>query len=292
MAIRTGVEEMSVEEYLKAPGINQSGLKRLARSPAHYREYVKNPPAPTPDQKLGTVCHYGVFQPHLFGTSHYVKPSMYVSEDDVEKKWNGNSNICKTWLKEHSDRLVLTGEDRGRVEGMCKSVFNHPAAALALAEGQPELSLFCEDPETGLQLKCRTDWLSGNGCVDLKKCQDASKLGFRRTINNYWYDLQAAFTLHVARILSLQKDIFAFIAVEDVPPFAVGVYQIDDVGLETGKSKMQRLLIRYLECVTTGQWPAYSRNIEFISLPTYANTEERLVALDYYEPGLPALTVE
>lgn len=282
---------MSMERYLAAPGISQSALKRLAQSPAHYKAYIEKPEPPTRHQILGTVEHVACFEPERFTQSHYVRPATYTNKKGEKKTWHSSATECKDWLIDHADRLIITPAEYEAVEGMTKSIFQHPAAAKALAEGKAEQSLFCEDAETGFQLRCRCDWLTGNAIVDLKKCQDASPAGFAKSVANYWYDLQAAVNLHIASALGLEKDNFLFIAVEDSPPYAVGVYQLDQASIEIGNSKFRRLMKRYLECVTTEQWPAYSKNVEFLSLPNWAANAEGKALLLADSPPLPALEV-
>lgn len=291
--MKTGVFNLPMEVYLQEHGINQSGLKRLARSPAHYAHYRDNPDPPTDHQKLGTITHLAVFEPHLLNGSHWMRPANYENKKGDVKKWNGNATECKDWLAAHQDRHIITAADYVAIEGMAKAIFNHPGAAKALGAsgGRAEQSLFCEDPDTGLQLKCRTDWLAGNAIVDLKKCQDASPLGFSKCVSNFWYDLQAAFDLKCAGILGLQKEVFIFIAVEDKPPYAVGVYQLDEESVATGRSKFQRLLKRYLECAVEDRWPAYSKDVEFLSVTRWAASAESQAAQLEDTPRPPALEI-
>jgi hypothetical protein len=174
---------------------------------------------------------------------------------------------------------------------MRDNVYRHPAAKLALKAGQAEQSMFCEDPDTGLQLKCRTDFLSGNAVIDLKKCQDASRNGFRRTIENYWYELQAAMNLHICRLLGLDKKYFIHIAVEDKPPYAVAVWQMEVDTIELGQRKLERLLLKYMECESLGSWPAYSPNIEILGVSDWAKKLEITAANLAANPPMPALEV-
>lgn len=288
----TGVFDMPMADYLAAHGISQSGLKTLARSPAHYQEAIANPKPSTPDQQIGIICHYAVFQPKLFPESHWVKPETYRDKNSDWKKWHGGATACKDWVEAHKDRLVISQAEFDTIEAMRKSVLAHPAAAMALRAGEAEKSLFCEDADTGLQLKCRSDFLSGNAIVDLKKCQDASPAGFAKTIAAYGYDIQAAVNLFICNVLGLAKEHFLFIAVEDKPPYAVGVYKLTDASVEIGHSKFRRLLGRYMECVSTDKWPAYSPNVEYLSLPKWAQSAEFSAQLADESPVAPALAVE
>lgn len=278
-------------DYLREHGVSQSQLKHLARSPAHLRQYVDHPEPPTDEQKLGTVAHVALFQPDLLMTCCYVKPTVYEDDKGNEKKWNGNATYCRDWMKNHTDRPILSARHIGEIFAMREAIRKHPGAALCLKEGTAEVSLFCEDADTGLQLKCRSDWLSGNAIVDLKSCTDASRGGFSRLIAKMGYDVQAAFNLDIAKVLGLNKEIFIFIAVEKKPPFAVATWQLTEEGIATGRSKYRRLLTRYMECVSADKWPGYSSNIEFIDLPAWAKKEEFDASEMEENPEAPALEV-
>lgn len=283
------VEAMPFPDYLREYGVSQSQLKLLAKSPAHLRQYVDHPEPPTDEQKLGTVAHVALFQPDMLMTCCYVKPTVYEDDKGKEKKWNGNATYCREWAASHTDRPILSARHIGEIFAMRDRIRNHPGAALSLKEGIAEVSLFCEDADTGLQLKCRSDWLSGNAIVDLKTCIDASKNGFSKLIARLGYDIQAAYNLDIANTLGLKKEIFIFIAVEKKAPFAVAAYQLKEEAIAVGRSKYRRLLARYQECVSTEKWPGYSSNIEYLDLPKWAMAEEFNATYLEENPEEPAL---
>ena len=43
--------------YRKEPGVNQSSLKKILDSPAHYQAALKNKLIPTPAMQMGTAAH-------------------------------------------------------------------------------------------------------------------------------------------------------------------------------------------------------------------------------------------
>lgn len=291
--MQTGVFDLPLPDYLAAHGVSQSRLKILARSPAHLKYADEHPEEPTPDQILGTITHTAVFEPDKLETCCYVKPASYQDTKTGDwKKWNGNANACKDWLAAHQDRPIISQEHFTSVCGIRDAVFAHPAASMALkSTGKAEQSLFAEDPDTGLQLKCRADFLTGNSDVDLKTCVDASPAGFAKAVANFGYDIQAAMTLDICRFLGLGIIHFVFIAVEKEPPYAVGVYELDGRALEVGRNKYRRLLNRYLECVAKEEWPAYSRNVEYLALPAWAERADFTAMLLEDQPPVPALEV-
>lgn len=277
--MKTGWFDQSYEVYAKEHGVRQSDLKLLARSPAHMRYALDNPEPSTLDQDIGNVFDIAVFQPDKLSESCAIRPSKYPATEKnvtVMRDWHSGATYCKEWLaKAKMYSLPIIPHDRyENILRMRDAVLKFPAAAFLLKQGKSGLSLYCEDSETGLQLKARPDWMTGSVIPDLKSTNDASPQAFSKTIANFGYDIQAAFYLDIANTLALKKDCFAFIVCEKDPPFAVAVYQIFPEDVEIGRQKYRRLLNRYLECVCANSWPGYSTDIQFIGLPAWAKHAE------------------
>lgn len=289
--MKIGVFDLSFEEYSAAHGVSQSALKRLARSPAHLKHYVEHPEPSTSFQIIGQATHCAVFEPDSFENKFWIRPANYQNDKSEWKKWNSNAKQCRDWIAAHEDRPVIKQDAFTEVLSIRDAVHAHPAASLALKTGEAEQSVFAEDSETGLQLKGRPDWLSGNAIVDLKTCQDASPMGFPKTVAQYALEIQAAFYLDICHTLGLGAEHFILIAVESSAPYAVGVYELDSRALEVGRNKYRRLLAKYMECVSTDRWPAYSANIEYLSLPAWAEKADfRAMQLED-SPQMPALEI-
>lgn len=269
--MKQGIFTLDAKTYRAEHGVSQSDLKVLRQSPAHLKYQREHPKEQTSAMILGELEHYLVLEPRLFARSFWTKPDTYGPD---KKKWHGGAKECKDWFKEHADRHVISSSDEEMLLGMHASILAHPSAKAALEQGEPEQCLFWEDAETGLQCKCRCDWLSGNAIVDVKGCQDASPTGFAKNVANMGYDIQAAFNLMGARAVSLGKECFIFIAVEWEPPYAVSVFQLGEASLRSGEIKARRLLNTYMECVSKDQWPAYSENVEVIEVPSWAMAQE------------------
>lgn len=263
---------MTMDTYRAHHGVSQSALKLMAQSPAHCRYHLDYPEPSTPDQIWGTLFDIAVFDITKIDASCHVKPAFYTNKQGGEKKWNGNATECKEWIAEHQDRPIISKSDYDATLEMRQHIFEHPAVreALLTPGGKTGYSMFCEDAETGLQLKSRPDWISGNVILDLKSCQDASADGFAKTVANFGYAVQAAFYLDMAKVLDLWMEHFVFIACEKDPPYAVAVYELDDESIEVGRRKYRKFLNRYMECVARDRWPGYPDEIQPLSLPAWA----------------------
>ncbi|QMP19197.1 exodeoxyribonuclease I [Pseudomonas phage Persinger] len=192
------------------------------------------------------------------------------------------SDVQAEWSKNNGTRTVLTQEQWDQLHAMRDAVMAHPAAGKLLTgvPGVAELSVYWNDPMTGVLCRCRPDWWREDDLlVDLKTTDDASLEGFARSIANWRYDVQAPFYLDGVRIATGRKPRgFVFIAVEKKPPYAVGVYVLDAESLELGRAQYIADLKRYAECERTNTWPGYGDKIQTISVPAWhANKNAHLL---------------
>jgi len=111
-----------------------------------------------------------------------------------------------------------------------------------------------------------TDSHGATTIADIKTTEDASPEAFSKTIAQYGYAQQAA---HYLDLLGATH--FVFIAVEKTAPYAVGVYCLDPASVAMGRERNLRNLDLLESCQSSGHWPAYSSEIETISLPAWAS---------------------
>lgn len=213
----------------------------------------------------------------ISGTRHELAELLRANGVDVTL-W---SDVQAEWLENNQGRIILNQDQWDQIHGMRDSVMDHlSASALLRAPGDAEMSVYWNDPETGVLCRCRPDyWRHDNVVVDLKTTEDASPEGFARSIANWRYDVQAAFyTDGIKSATGRDVRAFVFIAVEKKPPYAVGVYVLDSASLELGRAQYRADLYVYAECVEDESWPGYSNRIETIELPAWhANKNRRLL---------------
>lgn len=249
-------------EYHAHPSLSKSGLDRLAISPAHYQAWLTDPRIETAAMRFGTAAHCAILEPARFEQEYAPLP------EGLDRRTKDGKALYAEL--EATGKTLLSMDDWNTLNRMRDSVLAHPAARELLSEGQAETSHFSE--LYGVSVKCRPDWLSGGLVVDLKTTQDASLSGFSKSIANYRYAVQHAFYSDILASLGHEIIAFLFIAVEKTAPFAVGVYELDDMSIEIGREQYQSDLDTYRRCVESGEWPAYSNGVEKISLPRWAVT--------------------
>ena len=247
-------------EYHAADGISKSDLDLIHRSPAHYKAARHED---TPALRFGTAFHCAVLENDRFNATYTV------IEGDRRTK------AVKDSIKdaEAAGKIILTADDFNAIMSMAQAVFKNPICAALLRGSLKENSVFSE--LDGVRVKCRPDgWSIEKGVLfDLKSTEDASPEGFARTVAKYRYHVQDAFYRHVvASATNCDADdlSFIFVAVEKKPPFAVALYQLDEMATLQGWVEARDDMRRYKDAQTSGKWCGYSPKIESLSLPRWA----------------------
>lgn len=256
---------MPAPQYHGAPGVSNSMLKHLARSPAHLKTYLKQPSEQTPAMLFGSVVHQLLLEPDK-------APFWAVHPMGLD----GRSKEGKEWKARVGDQPILDQAEWQNIQGAVANVQSHPTARLALAAGRSEVSVFRRfNLGRSVLRRARIDFVNnGNALVDLKTTDDARPDAFARTIFNMRYHVQAAYYLDIWNDSlpagETPKDTFVFIAVEKNAPYAVSVFDLSRAAINEGRKEYIRLLQLYMECREQDHWPAYNPDIQEISLPGWA----------------------
>lgn len=265
-----GLLSMPAGQYHTCPAVGHSGLLRIMRSPAHYQHYATNPPEPTPAMEFGTAVHTAILEPDNFARDYVVAPKF-------DRRTKEGKAAAEAWEAANAGKTPLTADQMAAIEQMVASIRAHAGAARLLSNGLAEMSGFWVDQETGIECKCRPDFLAMagetiTGIVDVKTCSDASADGFARSIATLGYDVQAAFYQDGLKALTGRTIPFYFIAVEKEAPYAVAAYKASDEVIEVGRAKYRGALQLLKWCQEHGAWPGYQPNgeVEPISLPRWA----------------------
>jgi hypothetical protein len=179
-------------------------------------------------------------------------------------------------------KTVLKAEDFEAIQKIRTNFEEHLGVRTFLARGVAEMSYFWTDPETGIKLKIRPDWLvldaNGNilAIVDVKTAREASISSFSKAIEAYGYDFQAAMYSDAISSLVGYNVPFFFAASEKDGPCAVACYKASDNMITVGRRKFRAALRMLSYCLENDTWPAYqgSGEIEEIDLPKFADKYE------------------
>lgn len=271
-----GIFSLAEPDYRAKPGLSQSMLKVLLRSPAHYQAELRKTKVSTPAQILGTITDHAILEPERYADSFYVRP----------EGMKFTTNEGKTWKEAHSDRPIIDTEDLSNIKGMIESVLAHPVAKTMIELSHKQASIFCGHAPTYIRRKGRPDILlvssQGKPVIgDLKTCASGAPEEFAKSAGKYGYHIQDAFYSSILEDIIGERPSFLFITVEKEDPWACTVYQLDDESVEAGEKLCQQALSTYARCMDSGTWPAYSDRIETLRMPPWAINPRAAIVPDW-----------
>jgi exodeoxyribonuclease VIII len=265
------LDALPIEEYHAGPGLSNSGLSDLRKSPAHFYARHLHPQrrrAPeTAAQLAGNLLHCAVLEPEEFERRYIVGPA-----------WNKNTTKWKDWKAEQvaAGLKVIDGDDYDLCQRQADSVRALPEVAELLAAGKAEQSAYWIDPQTGVLCKCRPDFVAdlnrnAVALLDCKTYSDASSDGFARQVARMGYHFQDAWYSDGFQAASGRSvEAFVFVAVEGLPPYAAHAMMIvDDKARELARLENRRQLEVFAQCMASNAWPGYGTAIEPIKLPAW-----------------------
>lgn len=265
------VIETNDEYHRDGNSISKSHLDVIASgSPKHYWQKYLNPSRvrqePTTAMIMGTAVHTAVLEPDLFASEVIEAPAF-------DRRSKVGKAEYEAFQAANKGRIVLAPEDFTTCLAIRDAVHTHPVAAGLLQGGQAEQSFYADDPETGLKIKCRTDYLLDNGAIviDLKTTEDASPDGFGKSSANFRYPVQTAWYNRVLdAAYGEHPETWVFLAVEKKPPYAIGIYFMEPDLLERAAIAAQRDFMRIVEHRRSGEWPDYGIEPLPLILPGWA----------------------
>lgn len=208
-----------------------------------------------------------VLEPERFAYEYAQAPNVARTTKAGKAEWEAAAAEGKQLLK---------ADDWTSIQAIRQAIAAHPMASKILdTPGRSERSLFGTCPRTGLELKCRPDYLTdSNWIVDLKTTKDASARSFQKSAAVYRYHVQAAHYLTVCELaLKERPKGFLFIAVESSYPYAVQVFEASQSFVQVGAAEATRnldALAHALDVYPTNEpWPSYSDDIVRLDPPTW-----------------------
>ena len=202
------IENMSNEEYHSVDGISSSAVKAVyKKSLAHWK-----------GQKIS--------QSAAFAMGNAVHANLLEKEKNlVVKGPKTKASAAFKTMKENltEDQVLLTEVEFNVANCITRGALNNPVCADALnhPDRVNEISIFVEDPVSGLTLKTRPDLMieANNTVYDVKTTQDASPKGFLSECVKYGYFIQGAHYVYTCKLAGYDVKDFAFIACEKAAPF-------------------------------------------------------------------------
>lgn len=260
------VRDLDEATYHRLPGLSSTGAKKILRSPAHYQWYMSHPEEPKDAFDVGSAVHSKVLgvgaQITVYPDGNGPERFEYEgAETDNVLASNGavSTKAAKAFEAEaRSNGLIPVKRVTARVVNlMAESVLSNPTVKALLSTGDPEVSMFATDPDTGVALRGRLDW-HGPRLVDLKTTAgDASEGEFAIHAFRFGYDIQQAHYEHAYHLITGETRPYLFAVVEAHAPYLTSVHVLGADELLMARRRAREARERYARCVETGEWGGY-----------------------------------
>jgi hypothetical protein len=145
--------------YHRGPGLSNSGLKDLRKTPWHYHalHHLPRPEWFVEDSEedtagalfAGTLCHCATLEPQAFDSRYVVGPNI-----------NKNTKDWKDFVKANAPRQVIGARQYAVAHAQAAAVRALPTVAEILDGGECEVSAFWIDKATGVLCRARPDCMN------------------------------------------------------------------------------------------------------------------------------------
>lgn len=246
-------------EYHRDPAFSQSQAKVLRISPAKYKWQLEHPEErDTAAFDKGKVAHAKVLG---IGTGVAIIPDSALASNGA-----ATTTKAKEFIAEARSRglVPLKSFEMAEIDEMALALEKHDEARELLAmEGRPELSMWWDDPGTGIRCRGRIDYhAERNGVlynIDYKSTADAGPSAFARSCADYGYHVQGAAYEQSLRVLTgADLTVTKLIAQEKKAPYFVAVYTFAEWDLSIGLDKWHEALRQLAWCRENDEWPGYA----------------------------------
>lgn len=258
----TGVHD-SIDEaayHGDRTSLSSTGAKTIVSAGARAFKHQQDHPVHKSVFDLGSVVHA-----LILGVGDYE-----VLEHD---SWRTKAAQEARDAARAAGRAPILTKDYAAARDMADAVMSNKLAAGILSEGRPEVSAWAEDPETGVTMRGRIDWLRDNAIVDVKtSAKPVDPMQWERTAWDLRYGLQAWWYSRVLELNGEPERPFLWVALSKEAPHEVYVHQASAELLERGREDAEQALRTYADCQLTGHWPGLAdhEQIHPTGLPRWA----------------------
>jgi hypothetical protein len=307
LALMGTMKAEPIEVYLNTPAISSSICKEYLKTPLHGF-YAEHKTLPKKDKKhfdLGTFAHMAFLEPALFDKVMVEPAANLSSHAGCDKLLNFYADCIQTafenGLIEQDAYMAINPYDfeglkkpedkRARIENLklfCPYQFideEHKIIIDVLKSNYyrygngiiprllkgaiHEISMYGNDPETGLLTKIRPDGLNvkeniGVDAIISFKTTASDNLGkFIYDSAKYSYELTEGMYQEVASHITGRKfNTTIMIMLQTVPPYLPAVFMWDADDLQNGKYKYRNALTTIKECQDENKYPGFDAMAE------------------------------
>lgn len=245
-------------DYLLWEAFGSGDVRKVAHSPAHLRQHWASGKDVNPSLLTGRGLHACVLEPDTEW------PKYYRLSDGKDRR----SKEYKEMAEEVGSEYVLRDIEYDACIGARDRLFAHTRIGRLMRDGTPELSFAWEDPETGLPLKGRGDWVNQNmGVVfDLKSTGDAREQQFVRVAKNLGYPQQGAH--YTTGLMENDVDVrdYVIVAAEIDPPYEPVMYRVSSKDMMIADAHWRAMVDLLAHCIMENRWPGYPEHTHVLNM--------------------------
>ena len=212
-------------KYFSAPGLSNSGMSDLLVSPLRYWfkqvNPAREPEEPTPQMRFGSALHCAVLEPDQFDKRYACELNaddydgclvtiqdcrQWLEDKGIKAKGTRKADVIAQvqakdpdWpifdvlqarhLEQHAGKTLFSMDDWLRIQRAAEALKAEPRVSGLLSNGQAEVSILGEDPEFGIPLKARLDWVTPTHTLDLKTFTQTRGKSIDKTVTDaIWYE--------------------------------------------------------------------------------------------------------
>lgn len=284
--------DISIEDYHKSAGYSATQLKYAKQSLKHFRMYLDG----RIEKPKGSHFGFGnAFELALLSPDEYLKRvAVFPDGELMEEAKAKNPKLEKLrsskvyqegrdkFHKEAEGKYIINdigAESFETIEEMLSSCYQDKVIQGLIKNTEYQLSCYWTDPETGIQLKTRPDFVKRkkNVIVNVKTTIDGSPKGFQRDCVEHDYFLQAIIEITgcVASGLMEKVDNYFWLVVEKVPPYNATVYDFKSEDIASMRMTLEYTLNKIRKAQESELWPGYSQEADnehgilTMALPTW-----------------------
>jgi hypothetical protein len=220
-----------------------------------------------------------VLTPDEFTSRVAVCPSKYMGSKGEEKPWTFQSPSCRKWREifEAMGKQVVTSEKAEQADKATEILREDEDILFMLENSLHQVFVTAEyrDAETGIVVPVKalidivptpqrlgidyaTNSAFRDSLADFKTCSNAHPRSWAKHVFDYDLHTQAALYLDLYNAATgEQRDEFRHILQESFKPWQIGKRILSNEFVSLGRSKYQRILKSYCQCLKSNNWPGY-----------------------------------
>lgn len=256
--------KMRDEDYFAAPGCNWSRLRVIGESPLLYQHQLQHGREDTRSMAAGRALHAALLEPERYADPH--QWAVYPGQR--------RGKAFEMFKRAYPNAHIRTQAEADVVACQVQALHKHRDAGYLLrCPAYMERVAFWHGD--GRLNKAKIDALIPFGdwrlvLVDLKTTRSVEPSKFQASAEEFGYFGQLAHYATGIETLTGVTPIVFIMAVENTPPYDVGLFHITPETLENGRRQRASLLSTLAQCEATDVWPGRVAELTTLERPRWS----------------------